>query len=55
MEHDSFLVRPQTAVARFKHLEAVVPVSQLFPGLAANVMVHSNVKYAVIARPAADE
>lgn len=55
MEHDSFLVRPQTAVARFKHLEAVVPVSQLLPGLAANVMVHSNVKHAVIARPAAAE
>ena len=51
----SLLVLPQSAVARFEHLEAIVPVSQLLPGLAANVMVHSNVKQAVIARPAADE
>ena len=51
----SLLVRPQSAVARFEHLEAIVPVSQLLPGLAANVMVHSNVKHAVIARPAAAE
>ena len=51
----SLLVRPQSAVARLEHLEAIVPVSQLLPGLAANVMVHSNVKHAVIARPAAAE
>ena len=51
----SLLVRPQTAVARLANLESVVPVSQLLPGLVANVMVHSNVKHAVIARPAADE
>ena len=51
----SLLVRPQSAVARLEHLVAVVPVSQLLPGLVANVFVHSNVKQAVIARPAADE
>ena len=51
----SLLVRPQTAVARLEHLVTVVPVSKLLPGLAANVMIHSNVKQAVIARPTADE
>ena len=51
----SLLVRPQSAVARLEHLVAVVSSRQLLPGLAANVMVHSNVKHAVIARPAADE
>lgn len=51
----SFRVRPQSAAARLAHLKAVVPFSQLHPGLAANVLVHSNVKHAVIARPAADE
>ena len=51
----SFRVRPQPAVARLAHLKAVVSVRQLLPGLGANVMIHSNVKQAVIARPAADE
>lgn len=51
----SLLVRPQTAVARLEHLEAVVSLRQVLPGLVANVMVHTDVKHAVIARPAADE
>ena len=51
----SLLVSPHFAVARLEHLVAVVSVSQLLPGLVANVMVHSNVKHAVIASPAADE
>ena len=55
MEHDSFRVCPQTAVARLAHLKAVVSARQLLPGLAANVLIHSNVKQAVIARPAADK
>ena len=49
----SLLVRPQTAVARFENLVSVVSARQLLSGLAANVLVHSNVKHAVIARPAA--
>lgn len=51
----SLLVRPQSAVARLAHLKAVVPVRQLLPGLGANVMVHADVKHAMIARPTADE
>ena len=50
----SLLVSPHTAVARFEHLVAVVSVRQLLPGMGANIFVHSNVKPAVIARPAAD-
>ena len=51
----SLLVRPQSAVARPEHLEAVVSLRQVLPGLAANVLIHSNVKHAVIARPAESE
>ena len=51
----SLLIRPQSAVARLENLEAVVSVRQVPSRLGANVMVHSNVKHAVIARPAADE
>ena len=50
-----FRVRPQPAVARLAHLKAVVSARQLLPGLVANVLVHSNVKHAVIARPATDK
>lgn len=51
----SLLVCPHFAVARLANLESVVPISQLLSVLVANVLVHSNVKHAVIARPAADE
>lgn len=51
----SLRVRPQSAVARLEHLKAVVPISQLLPGLVTNVLVHADVKHAMIARPAAHE